>query len=170
MMWWCRGPYLPKLTAGIKTIGKAYGFNTVCFGHLGDGNLHVNIPKSISEHDWETEILMYRRNIQTYRNGASGMMAFLVNMVVGICTWDPYMPIAMRVKLTLNSRGYQQVFDPNGILNPGKIFQACSYCARDCWPLLTVCGPCDHSIAMHFTSNPKPCMKLLFLLILGAQP
>lgn len=48
---------LPKLIQGIKAIGKQYGFNTVCFGHLGDGNLHVNILKeNISEHDWETKI------------------------------------------------------------------------------------------------------------------
>src|SRR6478752_7495118 len=36
---------LPKLITGIKEIGKTFGFNTVCFGHLGDGNLHVNILK-----------------------------------------------------------------------------------------------------------------------------
>ena len=36
---------LPKLITGIKEIGKRYGFNTVCFGHLGDGNLHVNVLK-----------------------------------------------------------------------------------------------------------------------------
>ncbi|HNV30753.1 MAG TPA: FAD-binding protein, partial [Cyclobacteriaceae bacterium] len=48
---------LPKLIKGIKEIGKQYGFNTVCFGHLGDGNLHVNILKeNISEADWETKI------------------------------------------------------------------------------------------------------------------
>ena len=48
---------LPKLIKGIKEIGKTYNFNTVCFGHLGDGNLHVNILKeNISEEDWSTKI------------------------------------------------------------------------------------------------------------------
>ena len=31
---------LPALITGIKDIGKQYGFNSVCYGHLGDGNLH----------------------------------------------------------------------------------------------------------------------------------
>src|SRR5690606_15011689 len=34
---------LPELLAGVKSIGKRYGFRSVCYGHAGDGNLHVNI-------------------------------------------------------------------------------------------------------------------------------
>ena len=44
--------------AFINRIKKSgwYGFNTVCFGHLGDGNLHVNILKeNISDEVWETK-------------------------------------------------------------------------------------------------------------------
>ncbi len=37
--------YLPELLTTIKTIGTKYGFNSVCYGHAGDGNLHVNILK-----------------------------------------------------------------------------------------------------------------------------
>ncbi|MEP7129420.1 MAG: FAD-binding oxidoreductase, partial [Chitinophagales bacterium] len=36
---------LPKLLQGVKSIGKKYGFKSVCYGHAGDGNLHVNIIK-----------------------------------------------------------------------------------------------------------------------------
>ena len=36
---------LPKLLSGVKTIGKKYGFSSVCYGHAGDGNLHINIIK-----------------------------------------------------------------------------------------------------------------------------
>ncbi|HCN83864.1 MAG TPA: FAD-binding oxidoreductase, partial [Sphingobacteriaceae bacterium] len=36
---------LPRLIHGIKEIGKKYGFESVCYGHAGDGNLHVNIIK-----------------------------------------------------------------------------------------------------------------------------
>lgn len=34
---------LSELLNGVKAIGKKYGFNSVCYGHAGDGNLHVNI-------------------------------------------------------------------------------------------------------------------------------
>ena len=36
---------LPKLLIGIKEIGAKYGFKSICYGHAGDGNLHVNIVK-----------------------------------------------------------------------------------------------------------------------------
>lgn len=111
---------LPKLIAGIKTIGKAYGFNTVCFGHLGDGNLHVNILKeNISEHDWETRIPEGIGEIFKLTVSLGGTLSG--EHGIGIAK-RPYMPIAMSdVNLNL-MRGIKQVFDPNGILNPGKIF------------------------------------------------
>jgi len=111
---------LPRLITGIKEIGKRYGFNTVCFGHLGDGNLHVNILKEkISDHDWETkipegigEIFKLTVNLGGTLSGEHG---------IGIAK-RPYMPIAMS-EINLNlMRGIKKVFDPNGILNPGKIF------------------------------------------------
>ena len=34
---------LPELLSIIKRLGKEYGFQSVCYGHAGDGNLHVNI-------------------------------------------------------------------------------------------------------------------------------
>lgn len=111
---------LPKLIKGIKEIGKQYGFNTVCFGHLGDGNLHVNILKEqISEHDWETKIPEGIGEIFKLTVSLGGTLSG--EHGIGIAK-RPYMPIAMsEVNLNL-MRGIKKVFDPNGILNPGKIF------------------------------------------------
>ncbi len=111
---------LPKLIKGIKEIGKQYGFNTVCFGHLGDGNLHVNILKEqISEHDWETKIPEGIGEIFKLTVSLGGTLSG--EHGIGIAK-RPYMAIAMsEVNLNL-MRGIKKVFDPNGILNPGKIF------------------------------------------------
>jgi glycolate oxidase len=111
---------LPKLIKGIKEIGKQYNFNTVCFGHLGDGNLHVNILKeNISEHDWETKIPEGIGEIFKLTVSLGGTLSG--EHGIGIAK-RPYMPIAMsEVNLNL-MRGIKKVFDPNGILNPGKIF------------------------------------------------
>lgn len=111
---------LPKLIKGIKDIGKQYNFNTVCFGHLGDGNLHVNILKeNISEHDWETKIPEGIGEIFKLTVSLGGTLSG--EHGIGIAK-RPYMPIAMsEVNLNL-MRGIKKVFDPNGILNPGKIF------------------------------------------------
>ena len=111
---------LPKLIKGIKEIGKAYHFNTVCFGHIGDGNIHINFLRDeMSDHDWETKV----------PEGIGEVFKLVVKLGgtlsgehgVGI-TKRPYMSIAMsEVNLNL-MRGIKKVFDPNGILNPGKIF------------------------------------------------
>ena len=48
---------LPKLLKGVKEIGKKYGFKSVCYGHAGDGNLHVNIIKGdTSEEIWNNDL------------------------------------------------------------------------------------------------------------------
>ncbi|MBN8577512.1 MAG: FAD-binding protein [Cytophagales bacterium] len=111
---------LPKLIKGIKEIGTRYGFNTVCFGHLGDGNLHVNILKeNISEHDWATRIPEGIGEIFKLTVSLGGTLSG--EHGIGIAK-RPYMPIAMsEVNLQL-MRGIKAVFDPHGILNPGKIF------------------------------------------------
>lgn len=111
---------LPKLVAGIKEIGKAYNFNTVCFGHLGDGNLHVNILREeISDEDWKTKVPEGIGEIFKLTVSLGGTLSG--EHGIGIAK-RPYMPIAMsEVNLNL-MRGIKKVFDPNGILNPGKIF------------------------------------------------
>ena len=45
--------YLVELYDGVKVIEKKYNFKTVCYGHAGDGNLHVNILKeNLSDREW----------------------------------------------------------------------------------------------------------------------
>ena len=48
---------LPELLSGIKKIGAKHGFKSVCYGHAGDGNLHVNIIKGdMTDDNWETQV------------------------------------------------------------------------------------------------------------------
>lgn len=111
---------LPKLIAGIKVIGKQYGFNSVCFGHLGDGNLHVNILKEqISDEDWENKVIVGIGEIFKLTVSLGGTLSG--EHGIGIAKRQ-YMPIAMGETNLEIMRGIKEVFDPNGILNPGKIF------------------------------------------------
>lgn len=111
---------LPKLIVGIKEIGKQYGFNSVCYGHLGDGNLHVNIMKEdISEEDWNTKVVEGIGEIFKLTVSLGGTLSG--EHGIGIAK-RPYMSIAMREANLSVMRGIKKAFDPNGILNPGKIF------------------------------------------------
>lgn len=111
---------LPALVSGIKAIGKQYGFNSLCFGHLGDGNLHVNILKEgISDEDWDTTVVDGIGEIFRLTVSLGGTLSG--EHGIGIAK-KPYMPIATRDANLSLMRGIKKVFDPNGILNPGKIF------------------------------------------------
>lgn len=111
---------LPKLINGIKEIGSRYGFASVCYGHAGDGNLHVNIIKAgMSDEDWNnklkdgvTEIFKLTVSLGGTISGEHG---------IGVVQKD-YMPIKYTPMHFAIWKGIKAVFDPNGILNPGKIF------------------------------------------------
>jgi glycolate oxidase len=111
---------LPKLLAGIKAIGTKYGFKSVCYGHAGDGNLHVNIVKeNMSEEAWTTEIPKGIREIFELTVSLKGTLSG--EHGIGYVQKN-YMDIAFsKVQMDL-MRSIKNVFDPNNILNPGKIF------------------------------------------------
>ncbi|WP_333696252.1 FAD-binding oxidoreductase [Flavobacterium sp.] len=110
---------LPKLLKGIKSIGKKYGFQSVCYGHAGDGNLHVNIIKgNLSDENWKTEVPKGIREIFELTVSLNGTLSgehgigFVQKDFMDIAFSKPHLELMERLKY---------VFDPNGILNPGKI-------------------------------------------------
>ncbi len=111
---------LPELLNGVKEIGKKYGFQSVCYGHAGDGNLHVNIIKGdLSDKTWEedlpkgiTEIFQLCKKLGGTISGEHG---------IGLVQ-QKYMPIIFPEHQLNLMRNIKKVFDPNEILNPGKIF------------------------------------------------
>jgi len=111
---------LPKLLAGIKKIGSKYGFKSVCYGHAGDGNLHVNIIKGdMSDANWNTEVSKGIREIFELTVALKGTLSG--EHGIGFVQKN-YMDIAFSVVQLDLMKGIKAVFDPNGILNPGKIF------------------------------------------------
>ncbi len=111
---------LPKLLTGIKQIGNKYGFKSVCYGHAGDGNLHVNIIKGdMTDENWNTEVTKGIREIFELTVSLKGTLSG--EHGIGFVQKN-YMDIAFsKVQLQL-MKGIKSIFDPNGILNPGKIF------------------------------------------------
>jgi glycolate oxidase len=111
---------LPKLLEGIKTIGAKYGFQSVCYGHAGDGNLHVNIIKGeMTDDNWNTHVTRGIREIFELTVSLKGTLSG--EHGIGYVQKN-YMDIAFsKVQLELMNQ-IKRVFDPNRILNPGKIF------------------------------------------------
>lgn len=111
---------LPKLLKGVKEIGKKYGFTSVCYGHAGDGNLHVNIIKGdLTDEAWNNdlpkginEIFQLCKQLGGTISGEHG---------IGLVQKE-YLPIVFPKHQLDLMRSIKKVFDPNYILNPGKIF------------------------------------------------
>ena len=110
---------LPRLLAGVKAIGARYGFTSVCYGHAGDGNLHVNIIKGdLSDAFWKDELPKAIREIFQLTVSLGGTLSG--EHGIGLVQ-RPYMDIAFNpVQLGL-MRSIKQAFDPLGIMNPGKV-------------------------------------------------
>ena len=111
---------LPKLLIGIKKIGVKYGFKSVCYGHAGDGNLHVNIIKGdMTDENWNTEVTKGIREIFELTVSLKGTISgehgigYVQKNYMDIAFSNPHLQLMKNIKNT---------FDPNAILNPGKIF------------------------------------------------
>ncbi|HSZ24816.1 MAG TPA: FAD-linked oxidase C-terminal domain-containing protein [Cytophagaceae bacterium] len=112
--------YLPELLVGIKEIGKKYNFNTVCFGHAGDGNLHIFVlKKDQTEDDWKTKVPEGIRELFQLTVALGGTISG--EHGIGYVQ-KPYINIALSEKQLQLMKAIKSVFDPKGILNPGKIF------------------------------------------------
>ncbi|HEY0897499.1 MAG TPA: FAD-linked oxidase C-terminal domain-containing protein, partial [Sphingobacteriaceae bacterium] len=111
---------LPQLIHGIKEIGNKYGFQSVCYGHAGDGNLHVNIIKgNMSDEDWNNKLKEGIREIFELTVALGGTLSgeHGIGLVQREYMALKYSPVHLQLM-----RGIKTVFDPKGILNPGKIF------------------------------------------------
>ena len=111
---------LPKLLAAVKRIGVKYGFKSICYGHAGDGNLHVNILKGdLSDHFWKNELQIAISELFVEVIALGGTLSG--EHGIGLVQ-KQYMPLAFNdVQLDL-MKSIKNVFDTKGILNPGKIF------------------------------------------------
>lgn len=114
---------LPQLLKGVKEIGSKYGFDSYCYGHVGDGNLHVNIVKgNLTDAQW---------------NDPDGPLTEGIKEIFRLCVklggtisgehgiglvQKPFIKIAFNDTQISLMKNIKKVFDPNNILNPEKIF------------------------------------------------
>jgi glycolate oxidase len=112
---------LPTLLKGVKQIGEKYGFKSVCYGHAGDGNLHINIIKGdLSDDVWNNDLPKAIREMFTLTVKLGGTLSG--EHGIGYVQ-KGYMDIAFTpIHLNLMKQ-IKHVFDPNNIMNPGKVFE-----------------------------------------------
>lgn len=111
---------LPALIKGVKELGKKHDFDVVCYGHAGDGNLHIRIRKEGIPNS-------HRNPVMT---AALSELFEMVHRLGGTISGEhgigliqkPYMNIVFNSTQLRLMREIKKIFDPNNILNAGKIF------------------------------------------------
>lgn len=111
---------LARLWRFIKDRAREQGIRAFCFGHAGDGNLHVHLPRDPNDPEgWQQRIDPFVREVFGYTVELGGTLSG--EHGIG---WvqRSYMDIAFSPAELALMKGIKSVFDPKGILNPGKIF------------------------------------------------
>jgi glycolate oxidase len=110
---------LPGLLKKVKEVGAKYNFESVCYGHAGDGNVHVNILRgNLDDRAWQTEVPRGIREIFRYVKSVGGTISG--EHGVGLVQ-RPYLDIVFSKTEMRLMRQIKRVFDPRGIMNPGKV-------------------------------------------------
>ncbi|MAR39194.1 MAG: FAD-binding oxidoreductase [Flavobacteriales bacterium] len=112
---------LARLLKGVKQIGVKYGFRSICYGHAGDGNLHINIIKGdMSDENWNNELPKGIREIFELTKYLGGTISG--EHGIGYVQKE-YIDVVFSKKEIELQKGVKKLFDPKYILNPGKIFK-----------------------------------------------
>jgi glycolate oxidase len=111
---------LPKLIKGVRALAAENGFKVVSYGHAGDGNLHIRINHPKYKKSYENEeiqgiLIKIFELVKSLGGTISGEHGIgLIQKSFMPVMFDP---ISMELM-----KGIKKVFDPNNILNAGKIF------------------------------------------------
>ena len=112
--------HLVDLLVGVKKIGKKYNFKSICYGHAGDGNLHVNILKEgLTDFQWGHILKQAIREIFELCVKLGGTISG--EHGIGYVQKD-YMDIPFSIVNLELQKKIKSLFDPKHILNPGKVF------------------------------------------------
>jgi glycolate oxidase len=111
---------IPDLIAGVRDIAGKKNVIIATFGHAGDGNIHINIMVDNNNHD---ELRRGKEAVEEVFRLTIGLGG-TISGEHGIGTVKaPYIGMELKPPVIDVMKKIKQTLDPNGILNPGKIFQ-----------------------------------------------
>ena len=110
---------IPQLFALVARIKRDYRLRIPCFGHAGDGNIHVNIMVTPGDDDelrraHEAEEILFE-GVVSLEGSISGEHG------IGFAK-AKYLPVELDEATIAAMKAVKRAFDPAGLLNPGKIF------------------------------------------------
>jgi len=110
---------VPELFDLVEEIRRDSGLPVACFGHAGDGNIHVNLMLDPLQPDATAR---GERAVRTLFEGVVALEGSISGEHGIGFSKAPYLSIELSPTEISLMRSIKQVFDPHGVLNPGKIF------------------------------------------------
>lgn len=109
---------IPDLVEGVQGIATHARLPIVCFGHAGNGNLHVNLMYDPADADQSARAREAMDRVFTLAVDLGGTLSG--EHGIGLAKRD-FMPQAVGAETLQLMRQLKAVFDPDGIMNPGKL-------------------------------------------------
>jgi glycolate oxidase len=112
---------IPDIIPELERISDAYGMKIPCYGHAGDGNLHATLVKDpqMSMEKWQEIEPLALKDLYAVTQKLGGKISG--EHGIGVKRRDYLKDLIDPVELEL-MRGIKNAWDPNNIMNPGKIF------------------------------------------------
>jgi glycolate oxidase len=111
---------LPKLINFAHQLSKKYDFKVVCYGHAGDGNLHVRINHPKHKNSYKnTEIQQILNELFEYIHSLGGTISG--EHGIGLIQ-KGFLPIVFSKANRMLQKTIKDAIDPHQIMNPGKLF------------------------------------------------
>jgi glycolate oxidase len=110
---------VPELFDVIADMKRTYNLRVASFGHAGDGNIHVNLLLKPGDADEAARAKQAERFLFTRVVELEGSISG--EHGIGFAK-APYLTIELSAEEIALMKRVKAAFDPNGILNPGKIF------------------------------------------------
>jgi glycolate oxidase len=119
---------IPGHVRRIREVSRKYGIWLPTFGHAADGNVHTHIMKAryvegkmipVPEEEWRDKVEKIRGELYVDAKARGGVVSG--EHGIGLVK-KPFLSLVLDNEQIELMRGIKRLFDPHGILNPGKIF------------------------------------------------
>jgi glycolate oxidase len=119
---------IPGHVRRVREVSRKYGIWLPTFGHAADGNVHTHIMRAryaegkmipVPEEEWRDKVEKVREELYADAKARGGVLSG--EHGIGLVK-KPFLSLVLDDAQLELMRGIKRLFDPHGILNPGKIF------------------------------------------------
>ena len=109
---------IPQFVSAVKKYLSNKGLRSICFGHAGDGNVHIDVLKyDIPHEEWNAMLPNLKRDI--YKLAIKHEGTITGEHGIGSVRRE-FLPLAFSIEEIELMKRIKEAFDPKGLLNPGK--------------------------------------------------